>query len=237
MNNTDQSEIAKFSQLSSHWWDKKGELWTLHAINPLRLAWINEQAPLKDKTIVDIGCGGGILSESMATLNAKVTGVDMSPEAINVARLHQIENNISLTQLNYQVCTAEMIAQDRPGHYDSVTCMEMLEHVPDPAAVIKACAVLAKPNGDIFLSTLNRNIKAYLFAILGAEYLLKILPQNTHDFAKFIRPSELAEWSRLAGLSIKSMAGINYNPITKTFKLTNDTSVNYLVHLKKTSIV
>jgi len=228
--NIDPTEIAKFTDLSSHWWDPKGELWTLHAINPLRLKWINEKASLTDKNVIDIGCGGGIFSESMAREKAHVTGIDMSQGAINVAKLHQIESGL---EIEYLLSTAEDMAQKRPANYDCVTCLEMLEHVPDPAAIIQACADLAKPNGDIFFSTLNRNLKSYLFAIIGAEYVLKLLPQNTHDYAKFIRPSELAEWSRKAGLTVKDMIGITYNPLTKEFKLTNDVSVNYLIHLKK----
>lgn len=228
--NIDQTEIDKFTDLSAHWWDPKGELWTLHEINPLRLAWINDTCSLANKTVIDIGCGGGILSESMAKLGAHVTGIDMSQGAINVAELHQLETGVPV---EYLLRTAEDIAKDRPGNYDVVTCLEMLEHVPDPAAVIQACATLVKPGGDVFFSTLNRNIKAYMFAIIGAEYVLKLLPQSTHDYAKFIKPSELAEWSRKAGLNTMSMAGINYNPFIKQFKLSHDVSVNYLVHLKK----
>jgi 2-polyprenyl-6-hydroxyphenyl methylase/3-demethylubiquinone-9 3-methyltransferase len=229
-NNIDKSEIAKFTDLSAHWWDVKGELWTLHEINPLRLNWIDERASLANKNVIDIGCGGGILSESMARLGAHVTGVDMSQGAINVADLHQIESGV---QVEYLLRTAETIANDRPGNYDVVTCLEMLEHVPDPMSVIQACAALVKPGGDVFISTLNRNMKSYLFAILGAEYILKLLPESTHDYAKFIKPSELSEWSRKAGLTLKEMTGILYNPFIKKFKLGSDTSVNYLVHFKK----
>lgn len=230
MKNIDPSEIAKFTELSSHWWDPAGELRTLHEINPLRLHWIDEKVSLHDKTVIDIGCGGGILAESMAKLGAHVTGIDMSQGAINVANLHQLESG---AQVEYLLKTAEKIAEERPGNYDVVTCMEMLEHVPDPAGVIQACAKLVKPSGDIFFSTLNRNLKAYLFAIIGAEYILKLLPQSTHDYAKFIRPSELSEWSRKAGLTVMDMAGFSYNPFTKKFKLGSDVSVNYLVHLKR----
>jgi 2-polyprenyl-6-hydroxyphenyl methylase / 3-demethylubiquinone-9 3-methyltransferase len=227
-NNIDQAEIDKFSELSSHWWDPQGELKTLHEINPLRLAWIHEKTPLTGKTVIDIGCGGGILSESMAKLGAHVTGIDMSPGAINVAKLHQIESGV---KVEYLLTTAEAAAKNQPGHYDSVTCLEMLEHVPDPAAVIQACAALVKPGGSVFFSTLNRNMKAYLLAIIGAEYVLNLLPKSTHDYAKFIKPSELSEWSRHAGLTIMDMTGIHYNPFTKKFKLNDDVSVNYLVHL------
>ncbi len=230
INNIDPSEIAKFTELSSYWWDPQGDLKSLHEINPLRLAWILQKTTLKDKTVIDIGCGGGILTESMAKQGAHATGIDMSPGGINVAKLHQIESNV---QIEYILTTAETIAAERPQNYDVVTCMEMLEHVPDPAAIINACAALAKPNADIFISTLNRNIKAYMLAIVGAEYLLKLLPKNTHDYAKFIKPSELGEWARKANLSIVDMAGFSYNMFTKTFKLNQDVSVNYIVHLKK----
>lgn len=230
MNNIDPSEIAKFTEISAHWWDTQGDLKTLHEINPLRLKWINDKCSLAEKSVIDVGCGGGILTESIAKLGAHVTGIDMSQGAINVANLHQIESGI---QIEYVLTTAEKMAENRPGNYDVVTCMEMLEHVPDPAAVIKACATLAKPNGDIFFSTLNRNLKSYLFAIIGAEYVLRLLPQNTHDYAKFIRPSELSEWSRAAGLIPMDMAGFQYNLFTKKFSLNDDISVNYIVHLKK----
>lgn len=231
LNNIDPSEIAKFTEISAHWWDPQGDLKTLHEINPLRLQWINEKCTLSGKSVIDIGCGGGILTESIARLGGHVTGIDMSQGAINVANLHQMESNV---QVEYLLSTAEKIAENRPGNYDIVTCMEMLEHVPDPSAVIQACSTLVKPNGDIFFSTLNRNLKAYLFAIIGAEYILKLLPHNTHDFAKFIRPSELSEWSRKAGLTVIDMAGFNYNVFTKKFSLNKDISVNYIVHLKKT---
>jgi 2-polyprenyl-6-hydroxyphenyl methylase/3-demethylubiquinone-9 3-methyltransferase len=230
INNVDHSEIAKFTELSAHWWDPSGELKTLHQINPLRLNWINERHPLKDKNVIDIGCGGGILTESMAKLGAHVTGIDMSQGAINVANLHQIESGV---QVEYLLRTAEKIAAERPANYDVVTCMEMLEHVPNPSAIIQACANLVKPNGDIFISTINRNLKAYLFAIIGAEYILKLVPQSTHDYAKFIRPAEIAAWARATGLTVGDMAGFSYNIFTKQFSLGSDISVNYLVHLKK----
>lgn len=229
-NNIDASEVAKFNQSAAHWWDLNGEFKALHDINPLRLNFIQQTTSLRDKTVIDIGCGGGILAESMAKMGAQVTGIDMSEAALNVAKLHQYESG---THVDYRLLTAEEIAFEQPEKYDVVTCLEMLEHVPDPAAIIKACAKLVKPNGDIFLSTLNRNAKAYLFAILGAEYILKLIPKNTHDFAKFIRPSELHQWLREAGLSLKEMAGLSYNPLTKHYSLSADVSVNYLVHAKK----
>jgi 2-polyprenyl-6-hydroxyphenyl methylase/3-demethylubiquinone-9 3-methyltransferase len=223
--NIDPTEIAKFSEHASQWWDMNGQFKPLHDINPLRLGYINQRAPL-----IDIGCGGGILSESMANKGAIVTGLDMSEAALGVAKLHLLESG---AQVEYILDTVEHLASLRPAQYDIVTCLEMLEHVPDPFSVIQACAKLVKPGGDIFFSTLNRNLKPYLFAIVGAEYILKLLPQNTHDFAKFIRPSELGEWSRQAGLSIKEMNGMSYHLLTKEYKLTDDVSVNYLVHLKK----
>lgn len=228
--NIDPSEIAKFSASAAHWWDLNGEFKALHDMNPLRLNYINERAPLPGKKVIDIGCGGGILTESMALLGATVTGVDMSDAALTVAKLHQHESGV---QVEYLQSTAEDIAAQRPAQYDVVTCLEMLEHVPDPSAIIRACANLVKPDGQVFFSTLNRNMKSYLFAIVGAEYVLKLLPQETHDFAKFIRPSELSDWSRQAGLTVKDMIGIHYNVFTKKFSLGEDVSVNYLVHLIK----
>lgn len=228
--NIDPSEIAKFSTHAAHWWDLNGQFKSLHDINPLRLGYINQKAPLAGKRVIDIGCGGGILSESMAKLGAKVTGLDMSEAALKVAELHLLE---SQAEIEYVHDTAENLAAKRPSEYDIVTCLEMLEHVPDPAAIIKACSALAKPDGDIFFSTLNRNLKSYLFAIVGAEYILKLLPQHTHEFDKFIRPSELVDWSKQAGLSALDMTGMTYNLLSKQYKLTSDVSVNYLVHLKK----
>ena len=226
--NVDPSEIAKFSEHAAHWWDLEGEFKPLHQINPIRLAYINQHARLPGKTVIDIGCGGGILTESMATLGATVTGVDMSEAALNVAKLHQLE---SKTQIEYILTTAETIAAERPAQYDVVTCLEMLEHVPDPFSIIKACAALVKPTGHVFFSTINRNAKAYLFAIVGAEYLLKLLPRHTHDFAKFIRPAELTAWARAAGLHVGDMAGMSYHILTKVYQLNTDVSVNYLMHL------
>lgn len=228
--NIDPEEVAKFSQSAAHWWDLSGEFKALHEINPLRVDFINKKAVLVGKTIIDIGCGGGILSESMAKMGAIVTGIDMSEAALNVAKLHQYESGL---QIDYRLITAEEIAIEQPEKYDIVTCLEMLEHVPDPSSIIQSCAKLVKPGGDIFFSTLNRNMKSYLFAILGAEYVLKLIPKNTHDFAKFIRPSELSAWARKAGLNIVEMVGMGYNPLSKQYFLNADISVNYLVHAKK----
>lgn len=228
--NIDPEEITKFSQLAAHWWDTHGEMKSLHDINPLRLGYIDDHASLKDKKIIDIGCGGGILSESMNKLGGIVTGIDMSEEAVKVAKLHQHESN---THVDYFVSTAEDFAAKHPGEFNIVTCLEMLEHVPDPSSIVNACAKLVKPGGQVFFSTLNRNIKSYLFAIVGAEYLLKLIPKNTHDYAKFIRPSELSEWARKSGLTVKNLIGLTYNPLTKEYKLTPDISVNYMVHMEK----
>ncbi len=230
--NYDPQELAKFAALAAHWWDESGELKTLHQVNPLRLSYISEKINLSDKKVVDIGCGGGILSESMAKLGAKVTGLDMNKSVIEVAKLHQLQSG---TQVEYVHMSAETLATERPQQYDVVTCLEMLEHVPDPAAIVEVCAALVKPGGHLFFSTLNRNPKSYLFAILGAEYLLKILPKNTHDYAKFIRPSEITSWIRKANVQPCEMKGISYNPLNQQFKLTNDVSVNYLLHAKKTT--
>src|SRR3990167_31541 len=229
-NNKDPQELAKFAVLAAHWWDTEGELKTLHQINPLRLCYIKRKVDLANKAVIDIGCGGGILSESMAIEGAKVTGIDLNPSLIQVANLHQLESG---TNVEYVYTSAETIANERKAFYDVITCLEMLEHVPDPEQIVSACATLLKPGGHIFFSTLNRNPKAYLFAILGAEYLLKLLPKNTHDYAKFIRPSELSEWARRAGLTPTEMKGITYHPFSKTFSLTNDTSINYLFYATK----
>lgn len=235
MSNIDPAEIAKFSELASHWWDPNGEMKSLHDINPLRLHYIDQHASLQGKKIIDIGCGGGILSESMDKAGGQVTGLDMSKQAIQVAKLHQHESG---TQVDYFVSTAEDFATKHPGEFDIITCLEMLEHVPDPSSIVRACAELVKPGGSVFFSTLNRNMKSYLFAIIGAEYVLNIIPKNTHDYAKFIRPSELSEWGRKSGLIVKNMTGLTYNPLNKTYKLCDDISVNYLVHLikKQTSL-
>ena len=228
--NIDPSEVAKFSEAAAHWWDLNGDFKALHEINPLRLSFINQRAPLAARNVIDIGCGGGILSESMAKLGAYVTGIDMSKAALDVAKLHQHESG---TKIDYKLITAEDMATHHSAQFDVVTCLEMLEHVPDPASIITACAKLVKPGGDIFFSTINRNLKAYLFAIIGAEYLLKLVAKNTHDFAKFIKPSELNTWARKAGLTTLEMIGLSYRPLTKQYFLNDDISVNYLVHMKK----
>lgn len=223
--NVDPNEIKKFAALSAHWWDETGELRTLHEINPLRMRLISERISLAGKKIADIGCGGGILSESMARAGASVTGIDMNEAAIKVAKLHLLESGVSV---NYECMTAEALAEREPEQYDAITCLEMLEHVPDPSAIVTACATLLKPGGIVFFSTLNRTAKSYLFAILGAEYILRLLPKNTHDYAKFIRPSELSTWCEKSGLKPLHIQGIAYNPITKHFKCTQDVAVNYL---------
>lgn len=224
--NIDAREVAKFEQLASRWWDPHGEFKPLHDINPLRLAYIDQRAPLTGKRVVDVGCGGGILAESMALKGAAVTGIDAGNAPLSVARLHLLESGASV---DYRQITAEQLAEEQPGGYDIVTCMEMLEHVPDPASVIAACARLAKPGGRIFFSTINRTPKAYMLAILGAEYVLKLLPKGTHDFSKFIRPSELDEWMRPAGLRLRELTGMSYNPLNRQYSLGNDIDVNYLV--------
>ncbi|MDN2711887.1 bifunctional 2-polyprenyl-6-hydroxyphenol methylase/3-demethylubiquinol 3-O-methyltransferase UbiG [Janthinobacterium sp. SUN118] len=224
--NADPLEIQKFSELAHRWWDPTSEFRPLHEINPLRLEWINAKVPLAGKRVIDIGCGGGILAESMARKGADVTGIDLSEKALKVADLHSLESG---AKVRYKLIAAEAMADAEAGQYDVVTCMEMLEHVPDPAAIVKACATLVKPGGHVFLSTLNRNPKAYLFAILGAEYLLRLLPKGTHDYDKFITPAELSQYVRSAGLDVNSMRGMGYNPLTKIYSLNSDTSVNYLV--------
>ena len=228
--NADTAEIQKFSDLAHRWWDPTSEFRPLHEINPLRLEWIHLCAPLTGKKVIDVGCGGGILAESMAKKGASVAGIDLSEKALKVADLHGLESGI---QVHYEKIAAEEIAQRDAGQYDVVTCMEMLEHVPDPASIIQACADLAKPGGKIFFSTLNRNPKSYLYAILGAEYLLQLLPKGTHDYAKFITPAELASAIRQAGLQLNLMKGMSYNPLTKMYSLNHDTSVNYLVACTK----
>ena len=224
--NADPLELQKFSDLAHRWWDPTSEFRPLHEINPLRLEWINARIPLAGKTVVDIGCGGGILAESMARKGANVTGIDLSEKALKVADLHSLESGI---QVRYEMIAAEALAEREPERYDVATCMEMLEHVPDPAAIVKACATLVKPGGHLFFSTLNRNPKSYLFAVIGAEYLLRLLPKGTHDYAKFIMPAELARFIRQAGLSVDTLKGMSYNPLTRMYSLNQDTSVNYLV--------
>jgi len=224
--NADPLELQKFSELAHRWWDPTSEFRPLHEINPLRLEWINARAPLAGKNVIDIGCGGGILSESMARKGAKVTGIDLSEKALKVADLHSLESGV---QVRYQLVAAEEMAAQEAGQYDVVTCMEMLEHVPDPAAIVQAAATLVKPGGKVFFSTLNRNPKSYLFAVIGAEYLLRLLPKGTHDYAKFITPAELSQYIRNAGLQVDSLKGLGYNPLSKIYSLNDDTDVNYMV--------
>ena len=224
--NADPLEIQKFSELAHRWWDPTSEFRPLHEINPLRLEWINARVPLAGKQVCDVGCGGGILAESIAKKGATVTGIDLSEKALKVADLHSLESGI---KVRYELISAEELAAREAVQYDVVTCMEMLEHVPDPAAIVQACAKLVKPGGHIFFSTLNRNPKSYLFAIIGAEYVLGLLPRGTHDYAKFITPAELSGFARTAGLEVEALKGMTYNPLTKIYSLNQDTSVNYLV--------
>lgn len=228
--NADPIEVQKFSDLAHRWWDPESEFRPLHEINPLRVGWIDDIVSLAGKRVLDVGCGGGILSESMAARGAQVSGIDLSEKALGVARLHLFE---SAMQVEYQHSSAENFAEQHPESFDVVTCLEVLEHVPDPASTIAACARLVKPGGHVFLSTINRNPKAYLFAVIGAEYLLKLLPQGTHDYAKFIRPSELARYCREAGLNVEEFKGLEYNPLSKKYSLSGDVSVNYLLRTRK----
>ncbi|WP_305074535.1 bifunctional 2-polyprenyl-6-hydroxyphenol methylase/3-demethylubiquinol 3-O-methyltransferase UbiG [Propionivibrio sp.] len=230
MHNADPHELEKFSQLAHRWWDPQSEFRPLHDINPLRLNWIDNQAQLKGKRVLDIGCGGGILAESMADAGASVTGIDLSEKALGVARLHLLESG---KKVDYRMISAEELATQAAGTFDVVTCMEMLEHVPNPASTIAACAALAKPSGHVFFSTINRNLKAYVLAILGAEYILRMLPKGTHDYAKFIKPSELARWAKSVGLQPDELIGMTYNPLSREYSLGNDTAVNYLMHTVK----
>ena len=225
--NADPQELAKFSDLAHRWWDPSSEFKPLHELNPLRLGWIDGIAQLNGKSVLDVGCGGGILSESMAKLGAHVKGIDLSEKALKVAMLHLLETRLDV---NYEEVSAEHLAQREPGKYDALTCMELLEHVPDPASTVKACAQLVKPGANVFFSTINRNPKSYLFAVIGAEYILHLLPRGTHDYSKFIKPSELAAHCRAAGLTLKSVIGMSYNPLTQVYSLNNDASVNYLMH-------
>ncbi|MBX2825415.1 MAG: bifunctional 2-polyprenyl-6-hydroxyphenol methylase/3-demethylubiquinol 3-O-methyltransferase UbiG [Gammaproteobacteria bacterium] len=229
-NNVDPAEVAKFSELASRWWDPTSEFKPLHDINPLRLDYIDERADIKGKTVLDVGCGGGILAESMAHRGASVTGVDLAEAALTVARLHALDTE---TDVTYEMIAAEDIAHRQPETFDVVTCLEMLEHVPDPASTVAACAQLVKPGGQVFFSTLNRNPKSWLFAIVGAEYVLKLLPRGTHEFKRFIKPSELALWCRDAGLTVDDLTGMSYNPLTRIYSLGKDVSVNYLVATRK----
>jgi 2-polyprenyl-6-hydroxyphenyl methylase/3-demethylubiquinone-9 3-methyltransferase len=228
--NVDHSEIAKFSALAHRWWDPNSEFKPLHAINPLRLGWIKSFVNLEGKKVVDIGCGGGILAESISQSGADTTGIDLSEKALKVAELHALEVGANLT---YRSISAEELAEEQAEQYDVVTCMEMLEHVPDPMSVVRACANLCKPGGTLFFSTLNRNPKSYLFAIIGAEYILKLLPKGTHEYAKFIKPSELVAFTRNAGLEMIGIKGLSYNPLTQVYSLSDDVDVNYMIAVRK----
>jgi 2-polyprenyl-6-hydroxyphenyl methylase/3-demethylubiquinone-9 3-methyltransferase len=225
--NVDPQEIAKFEAMASRWWDPNGDFRPLHEINPLRANFIDTHSPVAGKRVVDVGCGGGLLSEALAHRGARVTGIDMGEAPLSVAELHRLESGVDV---DYRRATAEQLAEQSPGEFDVVCCLEMLEHVPDPASVIAACADLVRPGGSIYLSTINRNPKAFLFAIVGAEHILRMLPAGTHEYDKFIRPSELAEWIRAAGLTLKEMTGLTYNPLTRNYRLDDrDVSVNYMV--------
>lgn len=229
--NVDPNEIRKFEELASRWWDKNSEFKPLHDINPLRANWIDNLAPVAEKKVLDVGCGGGILAEALAQRGAQVTGIDMGDAPLGVAKLHQLESGLSI---DYQKSTAEDYAQQHESAFDIVTCLEMLEHVPDPSSVVQACAKMVKPGGHVFFSTINRNPKAFLFAIIGAEYLLRLLPRGTHEYAKFIRPSELANWSREADLQVNQMTGLLFNPLTKKYRLSDsDMDVNYMISTQK----
>ncbi len=225
--NVDASEIGKFDALAERWWDPDGEFGPLHAINPLRLDYVNERAPLQDRRVVDVGCGGGLLAEAMALRGAHVTGIDMGEAALGVARRHAEKSGV---EVDYRATTAEALADEAAGEFDIVTCLEMLEHVPDPSRVVAACRRLLKPGGQAFFSTINRNPKSWLFAIVGAEYVLGLLPRGTHDYGRFIRPSELEAWAREAALTLRDITGMQYNPLTRVYSLGDDVDVNYLMH-------
>jgi len=227
--NVDPRELDKFNQLAHRWWDRTGEFKPLHEINPLRLRWINERSGLSGKRALDVGCGGGILSEAMRALGAEVTGIDLSDKALKVAQLHLLESGQRVTYLR---ADAEDFAQEQPGSYDVVACMEVLEHVPDPSRQVRACARLLKPGGDAFFATINRNLKSFLLAIVAAEYVLGLLPRGTHEYARLIRPSELCGWCRQAGLSVAAIIGMNYNPLTRVYSLGPDADVNYILHAR-----
>ena len=228
--NFDPSEIAKFDELAHRWWDPNSEFKSLHDINPLRLNYINEKVGLAGKQVLDVGCGGGILAESMALKGAKVTGIDLSEAPLSTARLHLLESN---AEVDYRRIAAEELAEQESAHYHIVTCMEMLEHVPDPSSIVAACAKLAKPDGHVFFSTINRNPKSFLFAIIGAEYVLGLLPKGTHEYGRFIRPSELGRWARNVSLNLLHITGLTYNPLTQVYALSKDIDVNYIVHARK----
>ena len=231
--NADELELQKFGDLAHKWWDKNSEFKPLHELNPLRLGYIEDFLSLKGKRVLDVGCGGGILSESMYFKGADVTGIDLGEKALNVAKLHQLESGAKVA---YQYISVEQLATEQPASFDVVTCMEMLEHVPDPAAIVAACAHLVKPGGSVFFSTINRNPKSYLFAVIGAEYLLNLLPKGTHDYAKFIKPSELSSWVRRTDLNVANIRGMRYNPITQHYSLGDDVSVNYMMHTVKSVV-
>lgn len=228
--NVDQAEISKFSELASRWWDPQSDFKPLHQINPLRLNFINDRTPVNGKRVLDVGCGGGILSESMAALGARVTGIDMAEAPLGVARLHALESGV---EIDYLQQTAEQTATEQPASFDIVTCLEMLEHVPDPASVVTACAALVNPGGAVYFSTINRKPKSFLFAIVGAEYVLNLLPRGTHQYEKFIKPSELNEWAEQAGLRVEGFTGMHYNPLFKTYSLGPGLDVNYLCQSTK----
>ena len=230
MLNVDPRELEKFSQLAHRWWDPESEFKPLHEINPLRLDHIDRVAGLAGRTVLDVGCGGGILAESMAARGAKVTGIDLADKPLKVAELHLLESGL---EVEYLKIPAEELARARPAHFDVVTCMEMLEHVPDPAAIVQACSELVKPGGWVFFATINRNPKSYAYAVIGAEYVLKLLPRGTHDYAKFLRPSELGAMCRRAGLSVHGIVGMTYNPFTRVYALNQDTHVNYILHCQR----
>lgn len=228
--NVDPAEMAKFNQLASRWWDTEGDFRPLHQINPLRLDWIRERVELDGKVVIDVGCGGGILTEAVAATGAEVTGIDMADAPLSVARLHQLESG---AKVDYQKTRAEDLAAERPGEFDVVTCLEMLEHVPDPSLVIEACKTLVRPGGHVFFSTINRNPKSFLFAIVGAEYVLRLLPKGTHEYEKFIKPSELEEWARHGGLELADTTGLLYNPLTRVYSLGPNVDVNYIQYYRR----
>ncbi len=231
--NTDPREVAKFEALASRWWDTQGAFKALHDINPLRLAFVEATGSLAGQTVLDVGCGGGILAEGMAARGATVTGIDASRAALTTARLHLEESGVAV---DYVCATAEQMAHERPGEFDLVTCMELLEHVPKPASVVAACARLARPGGEVIFSTINRNLKAYVLAVIGGEYLLRLLPRGTHDYEKFIRPSELDAWARSTGLTLDELRGLIYNPVTRRYSLSGDVDVNYLARLRRPAV-